>query len=333
MTISEKIVYERKRLGYSQEELAERLEVSRQSVSKWEMGISYPEADKIIAMSELFCVSCDYLLKDDITAEGAHGVPTCDDDNEDNTIATVSDSNTQEYVESIREIFKKIALGVVMFVLSPAALITLAGLIDYGANAAVMIITGLLTLFIFVGIGLYIVIPASIRLSEYSDIMGGNVKISENMRARLSSELPSLRKTYTRKISAGVIISVFSAVPLIVTGILTSVGAPEILVLISTSLIFPIVAPAVYMFVSYGSFYSMYNLLINPSKNKSTHTKEEKRIIEAVQTVYWCVITATYLGVSFLTNKWGITWVIWPVAAVLSGALDAIVSFIIKKDK
>ncbi|MBQ4604705.1 MAG: helix-turn-helix domain-containing protein [Clostridia bacterium] len=65
MTISEKISILRKEKNLSQEAFAEALGVSRQSVSKWESGSALPDTDKIIAMSELFGVSTDYLLKDD----------------------------------------------------------------------------------------------------------------------------------------------------------------------------------------------------------------------------------------------------------------------------
>ena len=67
--LSEKIINLRKSRGWSQEELAEKLDVSRQSVSKWESGVSNPELDKIVAMSTLFGVSTDYLLKDSATEE------------------------------------------------------------------------------------------------------------------------------------------------------------------------------------------------------------------------------------------------------------------------
>ena len=65
MSISEKITNLRKEKNLSQEAFAEALGVSRQSVSKWESGAALPDTDKIIAMSELFGVSTDYLLKDD----------------------------------------------------------------------------------------------------------------------------------------------------------------------------------------------------------------------------------------------------------------------------
>ncbi len=64
MKIGNKIAALRNIYGISQEELAERLEVSRQSVSKWEMNQSFPQIEKIIALSELFNVTCDEIIKD-----------------------------------------------------------------------------------------------------------------------------------------------------------------------------------------------------------------------------------------------------------------------------
>lgn len=65
MTIGEKISRLRKENNYTQEQLAERMGVSRQSVSKWESNIAYPETEKLIQLSELFDCTLDYLLKED----------------------------------------------------------------------------------------------------------------------------------------------------------------------------------------------------------------------------------------------------------------------------
>ena len=69
MILAEKIMRLRKKNGWSQEELAGKLGVSRQSVSKWESAMSIPDLDKILAMSEIFEVSTDYLLKDSLEQE------------------------------------------------------------------------------------------------------------------------------------------------------------------------------------------------------------------------------------------------------------------------
>ena len=66
MTLSEKIVCLREKMGYSQETLGELLSVSRQSVSKWEMGQAIPSINKILEMCKLFSISLDALLRDDV---------------------------------------------------------------------------------------------------------------------------------------------------------------------------------------------------------------------------------------------------------------------------
>ena len=67
MTLGEKIAKQRKELNYTQEQLADILGVSRQSISKWESDIAYPETDKLVKMGKLFECSIDYLLNEDVT--------------------------------------------------------------------------------------------------------------------------------------------------------------------------------------------------------------------------------------------------------------------------
>ena len=66
MTLGEKIAKQRKELNYTQEQLASILSVSRQSISKWESDITYPETDKLIELGKLFDCSMDYLLKEEV---------------------------------------------------------------------------------------------------------------------------------------------------------------------------------------------------------------------------------------------------------------------------
>lgn len=64
MIFADKVVQLRKKSGWSQEELAEKLNVTRQSVSKWEGAQSIPDLEKILQLAQIFGVSTDYLLKD-----------------------------------------------------------------------------------------------------------------------------------------------------------------------------------------------------------------------------------------------------------------------------
>lgn len=71
MTLGEKITKQRKELNYTQEQLADILGVSRQSISKWESDITYPETDKLIELGKLFDCSMDYLLKEEVTQKSS----------------------------------------------------------------------------------------------------------------------------------------------------------------------------------------------------------------------------------------------------------------------
>ena len=69
MTFGEKLKFLRKQKGFSQERLSQQLTVSRQAISKWELGESLPDTENVIQLSKLFSVSIDFLLNDNICSE------------------------------------------------------------------------------------------------------------------------------------------------------------------------------------------------------------------------------------------------------------------------
>ncbi|MBQ8835290.1 MAG: helix-turn-helix transcriptional regulator [Oscillospiraceae bacterium] len=69
MKFEEKLIIQRKRLGFSQEELAARIGVSRQAVSRWELGSTMPDAPNLVKLADLFGVTTDYLLRENQTDE------------------------------------------------------------------------------------------------------------------------------------------------------------------------------------------------------------------------------------------------------------------------
>ncbi len=107
MTVGERIQQLRKAAGLSQEQLAEQLDVSRQSVSKWELNDAAPEISKIIALSELFGISTDELLK------GAKSIPA--EAGERESIAAIAHLNAAE--KRIRTGFITAAAGLIMLAL------------------------------------------------------------------------------------------------------------------------------------------------------------------------------------------------------------------------
>ena len=124
MILSEKIIMLRKKYGWSQEELAERLDISRQSVSKWESGASIPDLERIVSMSQLFGVTTDYLLKDEMEeTEFTDGMTP---EITEGKVITVEEANT--FLEATKKYAARIAPAVSLCVLSPVVLLWLLGM-------------------------------------------------------------------------------------------------------------------------------------------------------------------------------------------------------------
>lgn len=128
MILADKIIQLRKRSGWSQEELAEKMNVSRQSVSKWEGAQSVPDLEKILQLGRIFGVSTDYLLKDEM--EEAEYLNESEDVP---PVRRVSMQEANEYLQLRQQASKRIAFATVLCILSPICLMLLAAASETGA--------------------------------------------------------------------------------------------------------------------------------------------------------------------------------------------------------
>ena len=124
MTLSDKIMTLRRQKGWSQEELADRLGVSRQAVSKWESGTAQPELGKVTELARLLGVRVDDLLSDE-----APLVPDADIPAERH----VTPEEATTYLSLVRRVAWPMSLAVMFLIFSPIALILLAGGSEYNA--------------------------------------------------------------------------------------------------------------------------------------------------------------------------------------------------------
>ena len=114
MILADKIIELRKKNGWSQEELAEKMAVSRQSISKWEGAQSVPDMGRIVRLSELFGVSTDYLLKDEMeTEERTEAIA------ETTAYKTVSMEEANAFLQMKELSSRRTAIGVMLCILSP----------------------------------------------------------------------------------------------------------------------------------------------------------------------------------------------------------------------
>ncbi len=130
MTFADKLIALRKKAGWSQEELAEQLNVTRQSVSKWEGAQSVPELDKMLRLSELFGVSTDYLLKDEI--EEPEHIKAA---NDTPSLRRVSMEEANAFLAVKARTARTAAHAVFLAIISPIALFLLNAISESSAGA------------------------------------------------------------------------------------------------------------------------------------------------------------------------------------------------------
>ena len=129
MILADKIIEERKKNGWSQEELAEKLNVTRQSVSKWEGAQSVPDLQRVLEMSRLFGVSTDYLLKDELEPAAR---AEASDDGADTPLRVVSMEEAQAFLQLKKKNAATIALATFLCIFGAVLLILCGGLNEYG---------------------------------------------------------------------------------------------------------------------------------------------------------------------------------------------------------
>ena len=326
MILADKITEERKKNGWSQEELADKLGVSRQAVSKWESAGAVPDLQRIIQLSELFSVSTDYLLKDEMEVEASSDMMK--GINEDMTLRKVSMEEANEFLDMKRKGAPSIANAVSVCIISPALLIFLSGMAESGVakmTEGMAAGVGMIFLFVMVALAVFTFITYGIRESRMEHFEKENFETAYGVTGMVKEKRRDYEGTFARGISVGVVFCILAALPLIIAG---TMGASDFVCCSLVGLLLLMVASGVNMMIRVGMIKSSYDTLLQEGEF-SAEEKLAKKKSEPFAGAYWCLVTAIYLGWSFWTMNWSATWIVWPVAGVLFAALSAI--FRIKK--
>lgn len=327
MILADKIIILRKKSGLSQEELAEKLNVSRQSVSKWESAQSIPDLDRILEMSSIFKVSTDCLLKDELDIDDE--VIKVDDSVND--LRKVSLSEAQDFIKKSNDNAPRVALGVFLCIISSIPLIVLSGLSDRypeRISSGLAVSIGLVLLFLCVASGVILFIRSGFQVEKYNYIEKSNFETEYGVTGLVKQKKEELNPSYKTSVSIGVSLCVLSAVPIFVS----LAFEDSLATVISVGILLAIVATGVFLLVNSSiKMGALQKLLQEGEYTKDNKEKNNNPIVQGVSSAYWLVMTAAYLAISFLTNAWHITWVIWPVAGVLFGATISIVKAVVSK--
>ncbi|MCI9436972.1 MAG: helix-turn-helix transcriptional regulator [Lachnospiraceae bacterium] len=320
MILSEKIMTLRKKKGWSQEELAEKLEVSRQSVSKWESAASVPDLDRIIQLSRLFGVTTDWLLKEEESEAAIPEGEAC----EETETKVVSLEEADRFVALSRKLAMPRALATAMCVLSPVLLLVLGGLSEFGSVEMTEEVAGglgLTVLLIMVAVGVAVLVFTEMQMEKYAYMEREKLTTQYGVRGFAQKQKEAFSGTYNLCITAGTVICILGVIPVIMAPAFT---ASELIMIYALSILLAMVAVAVFLFVWAGSIRGSYDKLLQ----EGDYTVEKKIVARKTAFLpgaYWCLVVAVFLALGFNWMEWKTAALIWPVAALLFVVIQGIV--------
>ena len=320
MILADKIIELRKKEGWSQEELAEKLSVTRQSVSKWEGAQSIPDLDKVVQMSRLFGVTTDYLLKDELEESQP---AECD---AAPVLRRVTMAQASDYLALRRAAAPKMALATMLCVFSPIALIGLGGLSELSASA--VRITegaaggiGLCVLIVLVAIAVALFISCGNKAKEYEFLEKEPFETEYGVTGMVKERQKAFKPAYDRMNLIGTMLCILSVLPLFAAAF----SGRDFLAVMAVCVLLALVGIGTYFFVYGGTVNGAMEKLLEEG-DYTRDEKSRKNITGPVSVIYWLVVTAIFMLYTFGPNGNGqpkYSWIIWAVAGVLYAAVLA----------
>ena len=325
MILADKIIRLRKQFGWSQEELAEKVNVSRQSVSKWESTNSIPDLNRIIILSEIFDVSTDFLLKDVIEEFDSLNQST------ESGVIQISLEQSLNYVENKVKASVLATKGAVLCVCSVVPLFFFLAMAEtnrLNLSSDVAAAIGVVGILVLVSIGVSFFIRTNQYESEISLIENEKFELAYGVHSVVEEKLQKFRATYNIRLSVAIFMFIFSFVPLML-GSMFFGGSDTLLMMLIVLLV--MIAIGIFIVAPVSAKYDAYNNILKDSGKETEKNRRVKRA-EKLAAFYWPLLTAIYLGWSLWTMNWGVTWIVWPVGAVLFAALVGLMELLDKED-
>lgn len=313
MILADKIIRLRKKNGWSQEELAEKMNVSRQAVSKWESAQTVPDLEKILMLGDLFGVTTDYLLKDEIESEEFTS------GGEDLAVRRLTLAEANEYLASRKTASVRMAAATFLCILSVIPLLILGamaenpscGISENAAGAA-----GLIVLFLFIAAAVAVFLSCSMKNAPYAFLDKEPFDTEYGVTGMVSERQRQYKSTHARCNMIGTMLCILSPVPIFIA---MTVGSDFAMILAVCGTLLLAGLGAAAFIVTGVRWASMQKILQSGDYAPAERKRNQKE--EALSAAYWTLATAVYLVLSFTTNNWKETWIVWPVAGVLFAAV------------
>ena len=323
MIFADKIIQLRKKNGWSQEELADKMNVSRQAVSKWESAQTVPDLGKILTLSQLFGVTTDYLLKDELENE------EFTDQDADPAMKRVTLEEANTYLDLRTRAARQIALATFLCILAPIPLILLGAaseILALGISENLAGGIGLITLLAIVVAAVAIYVYTGFQNAAYEFLEKEPFETEYGVKGMVREKQKAVRPAYVKSNILATCLCILSPVPLFIGAFMEK----EFLMVGMLAVMLLVVGIGVVMFILAGVPWAAMQKLLQEG-DYSLERKRKSRVTGTVSTVYWLVATAVYLTISFTANNWQSSWIVWPVAGVLYAAVMAVCGLLTQK--
>lgn len=225
----------------------------------------------------------------------------------------------------------QIATGVLLCIISAAPLLLLISFTELGLfklSLEMMTILGVIVLLIIVAIGVAFFIAADRQTKIYEELEYENCQLVETELAKIKQEKMQYTKPYTAMTITATVLCIISAIPLLCGVFFTKVLNDSQLDQLMTGLVagtLVLIAIGVFFFVKSNIIMDSYNILLQ-TDDYTSKKKLGRKIMNKYAALYWLVAVLLYLGYSFITNDWQHSWIVWPIAGILYGIIEKILS-------
>ena len=309
MDFGNKLTAARKSKGLSQEELAEMLGVSRQTIYKWETGITYPDIDKLCDIAKKLQIPASSLLDDEIST-GDIPEPK---EIASPEIVTINpkEAPKDEVIAHFRSFARGIGLSTLLILIGVAVLVaTSAFAIELMTAIGVVILLGAIA----VAVLGYVV--HGIRHESFKKETDGLLIIEKD-------EAQAESKSFTARIAIGLALIFIGVIGVVICGLLEN----DILATVAVSVMLALIGVSCHLFITGGIMHDLYS---EPVKAMQTEdeAKRHKSVEEAVSGIIMAVATAVFLVLGFVFGLWHPGWVTFPIGAIISGCVSSLIKLL-----
>ncbi len=306
MTLNEKIKWLRTERNMSESDLAKELGVSARTVLRWERGITMPDIESIVKLSEIFDVSSDMLIKDSVD------------------IRSGKDSSAKKHVcydearAFLREKFRSaylIALATTVIMLSPGITLVIMSLPLSSDVLAHSI--GISALFVTIAVAVSLYIASSFKTSRFDYIMKEEITVDYSVMSMIFAAEEKTMRTNAARTVIGTALCILSPLPTVLTVISPAATSLGITIALAASLL--TAAIGVSLFLISGIKRSAISAL---KDSKRAHSVHLKKLEDSIHGSLWTLAIAIYLFYSIKSGEWKLSWMI----LIFTGAISAIIS-------